>query len=142
MGDHVVYHRYNAPPSKPTVVVDDGRTHQEFALECDINRIMARYLKTGLVPMLSDPGRYGDFSEAATFHEAHEVLNRASVQFASLPSGVREMFRNEPARFLEWVHNQKDGSSFDGAVLELLTPEARARIVAERVVVKSLEVPK
>ena len=54
----------------PGLVCGPGKTHQEFVDECDVNRIMARALKTGMIPTRSDMSRYGDFSSVGDFREA------------------------------------------------------------------------
>lgn len=131
---HEVRTRYNRPATRVSLVAQDGMTHQEFRDDCDINRIMKKYLKTGLVPMFVEPGRYGDFSTVGDFHEAQETLIRAKTQFDSLPAKVRERFKNDPGEFLAWVKDAKV-SDFDDEVYDLLTPEARERIKKEKVAV-------
>lgn len=111
------------------VEFDEGtRTKQEFKNECDINRIMAKYLRTGVPPPGVGIGRYGDFSSVGDFREAQECLVRAQGQFAALPAKVREKFRNDPGEFLKFVHDEKN---YDEALsLGLLKDEAVARKAA------------
>lgn len=92
---------------------------------CDINRIMAKYLKTGTLPANVATARYGDFSEAGDYQAAQDILLVAREQFAALPSKVRDRFRNDPRLFLEFVHNK---DNFDEALsLGLLSAEAVAK---------------
>lgn len=88
---------------------DDGMTRQEFAEECDINVLMARYQKSGLLPQ--DPSRrpiYGDFTDMASYQEAQNILIAADEAFAALPAVVRREFENDPARFLEFAEKPEN----------------------------------
>ena len=131
----VVRSRFGIVPDPGFTCSDDGRTHQEFAIDCDINRIMARAVKTGTVPGRTDVGRYGDFSEAVDYQAAQNVLVRAQGQFSALSAATRDRFNNDPVRFLEFVHS-KETTLAQLNELGLLTDEARARVTAP----KSLEV--
>lgn len=81
-------------------------TQQQFKDECDINRIMDRYLRTGV---LSDPlqqrqpGTYGDFSELGDYMEHMNKVVEAREMFEALPAKVRERFANNPANMIEFV---------------------------------------
>lgn len=103
-----------------------SRTVQSFKAECDINRIMARYIRTGVAPAAVSMGRYGDFSEVGSFHEAQDAVIRAQKQFAALSSKVRDRFKNDPANMLAFVADPKNLD--EAASLGLLTEEAAKRI--------------
>lgn len=84
-------------------------THQCFAQECDINLIMARYQKTGIIEHVrSVEGRYGDFISSPDYHTAMNEIIAAQDAFDSLPSSLRARFENDPARFLDFVHDEKN----------------------------------
>ena len=58
--------RFSDRVSKPLIcTMDERKTKSEFADECDINKIMARYRKTGELPVtaLQAADRFGDFSQ-------------------------------------------------------------------------------
>lgn len=79
-------------------------TRQEFAEECDINNIMARYERTGVWPMLDAPQpRYLDCSEIPDFQSAMQTVLDANVAFMSLPASVRRDFDNDPAQFVDFA---------------------------------------
>lgn len=85
------------------------RTQQQFKEECDINNIMRKYQEKGILPdLIKTNPRYGDFSEAPTYLEAMETIFIAQKQFAALPAKVRDRFQNDPAQFLEFVHNPEN----------------------------------
>lgn len=81
---------------------EERRTKSEFAADCDINLIMARYRKTGVLPESSKAAaaRYGDFSSVPTFMEMQEKIIAANELFAALPAAVRKQFDNDPGAFL------------------------------------------
>ncbi|UOF78717.1 scaffold protein [Microviridae sp.] len=97
------------PPRVVVEFVGSGRTKQSFKDQCDINFIMARYLKSGSVNHLATHGgQYGDFSPQ-TFHEAMNIVAKAEQMFADLDSGLRKRFSNDPAEFLKFVQARNDG---------------------------------
>lgn len=82
-------------------------TRQEFSEECDINVIMARYEKTGMLPVNanSEP-RYVDFSQSpADLQEAMRVMIDAEAAFMSLPASVRKEFDNDAMRFVKFAED-------------------------------------
>lgn len=111
----------NPPPDTPIECLDESRTVQDAKDECDINVIMQRYQKMGIMPQGIGTGVYGDFSGAGDFQEAQEIIARARSQFEALPSKLRDKFRNNPAQFLTWVADKANLE--EAASLGLLTDE-------------------
>lgn len=104
-------------PSHP----DNSRTRQEFKDECDINKIIAKAVRNGgLVTSgnFRDPSamQSGDFAALAEID--YQAVNNQRIEaekaFLSLPSEVRDYYRNSPHRFLEAV---KSPSDFDKTLL-------------------------
>lgn len=82
---------------------------QAFKDECDINQILRRFQKTGLVEHVRQTqGRYGDFVSAPEFQEACNLVIEARAMFDSLPSKVRKRFDNDPAAFLDFAQNPEN----------------------------------
>lgn len=102
----------NRPERVATIPEKVGRTKQSFKDECDINVIMRRYEKSGVLPQGVGVGSYADFSDVGTFHDAQNVLVKAQAQFDALPARVRNRFRNDPGEFLRFV---SDKSNLDEA---------------------------
>lgn len=127
----IVYNRFNRPPAAGFVCEEPSLTHQEFKDECDINRIMARALKTGQMPVVPNAGRYGDFAAVGDYHAAQEMLLKSRAMFDALPSNVRERFRNDPAELLAWVSDPRT-SLEEAQKLGLLRDEAVARLEAAK----------
>lgn len=83
-----------------------SRAKQQFRDECDINAIMAKYKKTGLVEHVNRyQGQYGDFSTVADYQEALNMVMEAQQAFMSLPAHVRTRFDNDPGQYLEFVQD-------------------------------------
>ena len=84
-------------------------TQQSMSAECDINRIMARFEKTGLIDHVNKfEGNYGDFSEMQDYATSMNQVLAAQEMFASLPSGIRQKFNNSPREFLEYVDKEEN----------------------------------
>lgn len=108
-----------------------SRAQQQFAKDADINVIMSRYQKSGV---LVDPVKignrraiFGDFSDVQDFHTARNQVLQAEAEFMSLPARVRAKFDNDPAQLLAFV---ADDANYDEA-LKLGLVEKRADVVQE-----------
>lgn len=87
----------------------EGRTKQSFKDECDINKIMNRYVKTGQLPAMQRKNpQYGDFSSALDFQAAQDIVVKAREQFEALPAKVRSRFKNEPSEFLRFMEDPEN----------------------------------
>lgn len=83
---------------------DQGRTKQSFHDETNINNIMARFEKTGVLEHVREyEGSYGDVTGAVSYHDAMNITLRANDMFAQLPAKIRVKFFNNPGVFLEAV---------------------------------------
>lgn len=90
------------------VVLDNfepSLTKQSFKDETDINFIIRKYHKTGIVEHVRrHQGRYGDFTNI-DFHEAMNAVAEARSMFESLPANVRKEFDNDPGVFLSFAED-------------------------------------
>lgn len=101
---------------------DPSLTHQCFKDECDINNIMSRWVKDGLVAHVNQyQGRYEDVSSAEDYHTSLNRVIAAQDAFDSLPATIRSRFENDPGKFLEFVG---DPSNKDEMTKLGLLPEA------------------
>ena len=116
-----------------------SRAKQSFKKECDINQIMAKYQKTGLVQHLNkNQPKYG-FASANSFHEAMTLVTNAETTFSELPSAIRRKFKESPAAFLAFCEDPANRSEM--AVLGLLNPEATAEAAALAAATDSASAP-
>lgn len=86
---------------------EPSMTRQEFAVDCDINAIMARYEKTGQLPVNGRQPMYVDFTQLpSTLMEHVAFLDEAQKAFMSLPAVVRKEFDNDPVAFVEYASQE------------------------------------
>lgn len=85
--------------------VGPSLTDQSMAQECDINRILAKYQKTGVIDHLNRyEGSYGDFLDVPSDYQAAiDQVMAADEAFAALPSTLRRRFNNSVPEFLLYV---------------------------------------
>ena len=82
-------------------------TEKHHKDECDINKILSRYLKTGVITHGKTlTGYYDDVSNIGDYTQAMETVARAKELFMQLPSGVRTKFNNNPAEFLDFCGDE------------------------------------
>lgn len=79
---------------------------QSFKDECDINRIMFKFEKTGMVAHLNTyQGNYGSALGSQDYHSSLNQVLAAKAAFLSLPSKIRGRFANNPGDFLAFIDN-------------------------------------
>lgn len=84
-----------------------SRTKQAFRDECDINNIMRRYEKDGLIAHVARVnGSYGDFTDPPSYQEALNKVISAQDMFMTLPAKLRFRFGNDPQQFLAFVQDE------------------------------------
>lgn len=72
-------------------------------------QIMKRFSSTGIDPMSAYySAQFGDATKATSFMEATLLVQEASNAFVSLPSAVRERFKNDPGKLLEFLGDEKN----------------------------------
>jgi len=78
-------------------------TEQHHAKTCNINYIIGKYQKTGLVDHVNrHQGNYGDVS-GADFDRAMELVTEQETVFNELPSSVRAHYNNDVVEYLTAV---------------------------------------
>ncbi len=97
------------PNPKVMCTKEEGKTRQEMKGECDVNKLMSKYHKTGRLPELikKDP-KYGDFSTVPEYQDALNIQIRAQQSFNALGPDVRKQFDNDPAKMLLFVADPKN----------------------------------
>ena len=80
-------------------------TKQAMQDDCDINNIVARYERDGVLTHVTNMEAEYGFCDGMTFTEAMITVTKAQSMFMELPSELRERFENDPAKFLDYVDN-------------------------------------
>lgn len=99
------------------------RTKQSFLKECDINNIVKAFSSTGQwnhVSAKAAQGYYADLPSDLDYQTAQNIFLEAERAFMSLPSKIRDRFKNEPAAFLEFMGNPENKA--EAIQLGLLNP--------------------
>lgn len=86
-----------------------GRTKGSFKDECDVNKILDRFAKTGQVPtgmrQISE-AHFADVSDSPSYQEAIHAVRSAEDLFMALPAVVRRECDNDPAVFMDRLQDR------------------------------------
>lgn len=99
---------------------DESLTQQSFAHETDINTIVDRFMKSGVLPTPSLMPHYADYDGVFDFHSAMNVVRAADENFMRLDARVRSRFNNSPQKFLEFFADPANRE--EGVRLGLVLP--------------------
>jgi hypothetical protein len=103
-GKHVI-HFTNGKRKVITVNTQRELTEQAHKKQCDMNFILRKYQKTGLIDHVKQhQGRYDDVS-VQDFTEAMHTVSEANQMFESLPSFIRQKVGGTVEGFLDFVQN-------------------------------------
>lgn len=98
-------------PDRVSITCGGGRTKQAMRDECDVNRIMAKFVKTGTISHVARYGAmYGSF-DPITLQDALNLQIEAAGMFAALPAVVRKKFSNDAMEFLTFVQDEKNSAA-------------------------------
>ena len=80
-------------------------TKQALKDECDVNKIMRRYERDGIIEHVNRfKGSYADVSEVPEdYQSALQHIALAEDMFLTLPATLRKRFGNDPGAFLAFV---------------------------------------
>lgn len=97
---------------RPGRTDEDGNiiyfTEQAHKDQCDVNQIIRKYDRQGLITHVSKfEAQFGDVS-GADFKAAQDKVANAKKMFAELPSKIRERFENDPASLLTFMDDPKN----------------------------------
>lgn len=105
--------KYSRPKSKSiTFYPEKSLTIGSAKDECDINKILDTYKRTGMLPnslsgnsFLARNPMYGDFSDVTDYTSIRYKLDEAERQFMELPAHIRKRFDNDPQKLVEFIDN-------------------------------------
>lgn len=113
-----------------------GVTKQSFADEVNINKIIARFDKNGMVTHINkSPGFFGDVSELVDYQESLNIVMKAEELFSGMSAEIRARFGNDPGQMIEFLEDPKNLEEAKklGMVLEKPVPDAKISDVVEAV---------
>lgn len=108
-----------------------SKTQQHFAKEADVNEIVRRAERTGVLGDPLRPGMprqvlYGDFTRVPDFHTMQVTVRKVNEEFIRLPAKLRDRFGNSPEAFLSFLQdpaNLKEAVGLGLLPVELLPVE-------------------
>lgn len=103
--------------TKPSLV---EQSHQD---KTNINSIMRRARRTGMVPVYNGTMTYGDFRGVEDYQTCLNKTRAAERDFMELPAEIRKEFDNDPAKLIGFMGDEKN---YDRAVEIGLIEEAEA----------------
>jgi len=103
---------------------DESLTQQQFKEESDINTIVNRFMKSGVMPTPVNMPQYIDYEGVFDYQSAMNAVRSADEQFMRMDAKVRARFNNSPQEFLAFF---ADPANTDEAIrLGLAVPNAVA----------------
>lgn len=90
------------------VCKDDSRTVQSGKDDADINNIVAKFMKTGVLPGSIIPPTYDAFMDVFDFQSAMNATLFARQEFMKLDAKVRQRFGNDPQQFVEFCSDRSN----------------------------------
>lgn len=98
-------------PSPVVLACGKGRTKSKIGVEHDINKLVAKYKREGMMPRLSidkgnlvdENGVVVDVTSIGDYQDCCNRIARAEEHFATLPSAVRRHFGNDMFQYTAFV---------------------------------------
>jgi len=84
---------------------DPSLTQQQFKEDSDINTIVNRFMKSGVLPTPANMPQYVDFEGVFDFQSAMNAVRSADENFMRMDAKIRARFNNSPQEFLEFFGN-------------------------------------
>lgn len=75
---------------------------------CDINKVVARAMKTGVIELKNRAPLVGDFADAPDFRTVCDLTKKANDAFYELPAALRKRFGHDPVEFVDFCSNPKN----------------------------------
>lgn len=84
-------------------------TQQSDQKQTDIHYIMKKFERTGVLDHnTKHEGTYGDHGSMPDYVAAHQMIADAKTMFETVPATIRAKHDNDPAKFLDWINNEKN----------------------------------
>lgn len=114
---------YDASVRSSITFPEKTMAKQAFKDECDINTIMSKYQKTGLIEHVQKvQGSYGDFTSVQDYQLSLNQVIEAQEAFEHLPAKIRARFQNDPSHLMSFL---EDAANRDEAIaLGLVEPSS------------------
>lgn len=111
--------------------LDDSLTQQQFKEEADINTIVNRFLKTGVLPTPNTFPQYVDFEGVFDYQSAMNLVRAADESFMRMDAKLRSRFNNSPQEFLEFFADPANSEEAIRLGLAIPHPSAVTQVTEE-----------
>lgn len=112
--------------------IKEKRTEQHHAKSCDINTIMAKYLKTGVIDHVNKhSAHYGEVS-AADYHAAQNLVADQKTVFEELPAFVRDHYENDVGNYLEALQTNEGVEELQKVLYPTDSYEEKEKLATEQ----------
>lgn len=109
------YYREDGSLSVTTLNKEPSLTEQHHKDSCDVNKIVARFMKTGLMTNVrKEQPMYGDFTNITDYHTARLRIQEAEESFMTLPAQLRARFENDPGKLIDFLSDSNNRSEAVG----------------------------
>lgn len=108
----------------------DSLTKQSHKDECDVNKIVKRFTRTGLLTHLNPAKPNYGFAPSLDYQQALDLIRETEDGFYSIPADIRKEFGSDPQTFLEALQAPNAEERLKGLGL-LETPRSEARESAQ-----------
>lgn len=100
--------RVDGTTAVESVPIGETLTQQQFKEDCDVNLIMEKYMKTGMMPQSVAPLLEGDFSNLPSYAEALQTVIDAQDMFMEIPAKIRQRFDNNPQELMNFLADESN----------------------------------
>lgn len=114
------YTSYNRPPRVASGAGGASMTQQQFAQECDINYIVKRAQRTGVIPVVSTQEMIFGTLDEDTFKQRMDKMAEIKSYFDGLPAEIRLHYQNSVNEFIAAM-NTEEGIE-EGRKLGIIAP--------------------
>lgn len=93
-----------------TINTEPSKTQQQFKDAVDVNKIIAKYKRTGDTRLL-ESAKQGVFADTTLFTDYQSAANKvieAQRAFEQLPSDVRLRFNHDPQQLINFLQDPKN----------------------------------
>ncbi|WNK12696.1 MAG: internal scaffolding protein [Microvirus sp.] len=116
------YYTIHPHPKVDCSLAGPSLTKQSFKDECDINTILNKFQRTGVLDFVNKRApHYGDVT-GINFDDAMDRVIKGKAFFADLPSSIRDQFDNSPGEFFEFIADPANAEAM--AELGLTAPSS------------------
>lgn len=105
-----IYSQYEEYPPESVSFPEPTLTQQQYKNDVNINQIIARFHKTGILPSGNLNPVYGDVSNVRDLQTMRNIIIEAEQNFLKLPAKIRKRFRNDPAELLTFMAHEDNRS--------------------------------